>query len=374
MKATVRSLRRGRGRGEVRVRTAVGAVLGVAALVLSACGSSADEAGSVTEVPEAEAGADPLEPQPLAEKTTVTVGLSSKLEVYLPILLGQEFGEFEKENIEVNIEYMPPTDSPLLLTQGKLDVIYSGFTAGILNLISGNEEISFVYPGGTVDSEDQGVYLTADAFPDLENLKGEDFAGKKFVTSSGSASSTAYFLWKKVTELPGGDDVAPTDMEWEAAQLPEVPLILEGGAAAGGQVISPYHNQLVDNPCCEVFQGAYPTLPQTGYLVGPTLSTKKDVALAFFRAMARTEKEYLQGNYHDDPDVLEAMAKTMEQEPDVLAKGDPVVFRPDLETNADVFPDLQVFFRSFGDISYPDDLPVEQIYVTEYVKALGGEG
>ncbi|WP_214102627.1 ABC transporter substrate-binding protein [Acrocarpospora catenulata] len=357
-----------------RFRTrAMAATLVAAAALLSACGGdSSAGGGDVTVVPTAAAGQDPLAPQALKERTTIKVGLSSKLEVYLPILLGQEFGEFEKENLEVQVEYMPPTDSPLLLTQGKLDIIYSGFTAGVLNLISGNKSVRFAYPGGTVSSDTQGIYLT-NAFPEISALTAADFKGKKIMTSSGSASSTSYFLWKKATELTGGDSLQPTDINWEASQLPEIPLILKRGAADGGQVISPYHNQLLSESCCKIFPGAYPKSPQTGYLVGPALAGKKDVALAFFRTLARTERTYLQGNYHDDAKVLEAMAKTMEQKSDVLAKGDPTVFGPALETNANVFPDLQKFFRAFGDISYPEDLPIEQIYDLDYVNTLTGK-
>lgn len=355
-----------------RMRTAV-AGLAVAAAVLSACGgASSPGGGEVTQVPTAGAGQNPLDPQPLKERTTIKVGLSSKLEVYAPILTGQEFGEFEKENLDIQVEYMPPTDSPLLLTQGKLDIIYSGFTAGVLNLIAGNESVRFAYPGGTVSSDTQGIYL-AKTFPEIAALTAADFKGKKIMTSSGSASSTAYFLWKKVTELPGGDGLKPTDIVWEASQLPEIPLILKRGAADGGQVISPYHNQLLNEPCCKVFPGAYPKSPQTGYLVGPALAGRKDVALAFFRAMARTERTYFQGDYHGDDKVLAAMAKTMEQKAEVLAKGDPTVFVPGLDTNAEAFPELQKFFRAFGDISYAEDLPVERIYDMDYVNTLTGK-
>jgi NitT/TauT family transport system substrate-binding protein len=341
--------------------------------MLSACGgNAASDRGNVTEVPTAAAGQDPLMPQALKERATVRVGLSSKLEVYAPILIGQEFGEFDKENIELQVEYMPPTDSPLLLTQGELDIVYSGFTAGVLNLIAGNESVRFAYPGGTVSSETQGIYL-AKTLPEIADLTAADFKGKKIMTSSGSASSTAYFLWKKATELTGGDALKPTDITWEASQLPEIPLILKRGAADGGQVISPYHNQLIDDACCKVFPGAYPKAPQTGYLVGPSLAGKKDVALAFFRAMARTERTYLQGDYHKDDKVLAAMAKTMEQKAEVLAKGDATVFAPTFDTNAGAFPELQKFFRAFGDISYAEDLPVERIYDVKYVEALAGK-
>ena len=369
MKGTPRSLRQRRG-GMFKARAV--AAVAVLAVGLSACGSGGS-GGDVTEVPTAAAGQDPLAPRPLEEKATVTVGLSSKLEVYLPILLAQEFGEFEKENLEVKVEYLPPTDSSLLLTQGELDVVYSGFTAGVLNLVSRNDDVKFAYPGGTASGDQQGIYLNTKSFPDADNLKGEDFRGKKFMTSSGTASSTSYFLWKRVTELPGGAGIKPTDLKFEAAKLPEIPLILKNGAAAGGQIVSPNHTTLVGDKCCKVFEGAYPTTPQTGYLVGRSLSGKKDVAAALFRAMARVEKTHLQGNYHENEKILTAMAKVLEQDAGVLAKGDPVVFNPALATNAEVFPELQKFFREFGDVSYEEDLPTDQIYDTAYIESLGAK-
>jgi len=348
----------------------------LAGSTLAACGGSKNDGGSgVGIVPNAAAGADPLQPNPLKTKGTITVALSSKLEVYLPILLAQEFGEFDKENLEVKVEYMPPTDSPLLLTQGKVDVIYSAFTAGILNLISANESLRFAYPGGTISSPDQGMYINTKTIGDLDSLTAADFKGKKIITSSGSASSSAYSFWKKASQLEGGADLKPTDITFEPAQLPEVPLILKNGAADGGQVISPYQSQLLGDPNLKVLPGAYMDKPQTGYIVGPSVQKKKDVALAFFRAMARTEKTYLQGAYHSDPKVLAAMVKTMDQPEGALLKSSETVFDTRAtKTNAEVIADLQPFYRQFGDLKYPDDMPVDRVYTTEYLDALGLSG
>lgn len=161
----------------------------------------------------------------------------------------------------------------------------------MLNLISRNEDICFAYPGGTISSEEHGVYLVASSFPDVDELTAANMWGKKFITSSGTASSTSYVIWKRVTELPGGEDIKPTDITFEAGKLPEMPLVLKGGAADGSQVISPYHNKLVGDDCCVVFPRAYPTTaPQAGYLVGSNMSERKDVVAAFFRATSPTPR------------------------------------------------------------------------------------
>lgn len=371
MKRTSLSSRRRGCYGPGRWQLA-GGVFAVLALVLAGCGgSSSGESGDATEVPEVPAGADPLEPQPLEERATITVGLSSKLEVYLPILLGQEFGEFDKESLDIKIEYLPPSDSALLLTQGDLDIVYSSFTAGMLNLISRNEGLRFAYPGPVNQSPDQGVYATKATFSGPGEHDASDFKGAKFMASSGSAGSSAFFIYKYAQGLPGGDDLKPTDITFESVQLPEVPLVLKSGAADGGQVISPYHTELTGEDCCFVLDGAYPDRPQTGYVVGPSMSERKDAAMAFFRVLARTEKTYLQDNYHDDPEVLSAMAKTMEQSEEALVKGRPLRFDPALETNTEILSELQPFYRAFGDISYPEDMPAEAIYDTSYLKRLG---
>src|SRR5262245_34710401 len=80
-----------------------------AATATSAAATETSAAASNSSAPAAGA-VDALAPKPLPERKKITVGMSGKIENYLPIFLADDYGEFEKENIDVEFTFAPPTD------------------------------------------------------------------------------------------------------------------------------------------------------------------------------------------------------------------------------------------------------------------------
>jgi NitT/TauT family transport system substrate-binding protein len=66
-----------------------------------------------------------------------------------------------------------------------------------------------------------------------------------------------------------------------------------------------------------------------GWVLGPVRDKQPAVAEAFVRAVVRTVRTYLQGNYLANPDTLNALSRALDIPADVLSKSRPVVFRPD---------------------------------------------
>ncbi|WFR72612.1 hypothetical protein P9209_01075 [Prescottella defluvii] len=89
---------------------------------------------------------DPLAPKPLAEETTVVVGIGKQLEVYAQFLMAEAEGEFAKENLKVEIQDVPESDKLALISQGRMDLGYNALTAGLLNLMSTGAGVKWAFP------------------------------------------------------------------------------------------------------------------------------------------------------------------------------------------------------------------------------------
>ena len=62
-------------------------------------------------------------PQPLAQRTPIKFGIGGRVEINSAALLAKEFGEFERENLDVEISVQKPSDGLVLLSTGRTDVL-----------------------------------------------------------------------------------------------------------------------------------------------------------------------------------------------------------------------------------------------------------
>ncbi|MEY4313063.1 MAG: hypothetical protein RLZZ319_572, partial [Actinomycetota bacterium] len=115
-----------------------------------------------------------LDPVPLAEPTTVQVAVSSKFELNSPLFLADAMGEFDKENLQVEITIMPSSDSIPALAAGQIDVVMSALTGTSFNAIDAGAPIYSVYPGGS--------QVKADGFWVRPEIAAQGAAGLKGAT------------------------------------------------------------------------------------------------------------------------------------------------------------------------------------------------
>ncbi|GAA0985714.1 hypothetical protein GCM10009555_061650 [Acrocarpospora macrocephala] len=340
-------------------------------LAVTACGTGGGggtTAGQAAPTISAATG-DPLAPAPLPQKEKVVVGITSKAESYAQMLLAEELGEFDKENLDVEIQSVPPNESLLLTAQGKIDVTSSSFTAGTLNLIGQGSPLRWVFPGSySPEGSQQGFWVNRKV---VDPSSAESFKGKKILTSSGDGSPSSYELWRYITGLPGGKEITPTDLIIERFDLAAMPQALQSGAAGVAQLLTPFYVALENDDCCEYLKGAYPTQTQFGWVFSQQMQGRTDVGVAFVRALARTTTTYLQGDYHKDDKVLTALAKTLEQDKGKLAALEPPAFDATFQTAAARNLEAQMFFRARGLLQYEQDLTPDQVYDLRYLKALG---
>jgi NitT/TauT family transport system substrate-binding protein len=375
------TLRGSRPHRLVRWRALIALVLLVP---LMACGSDDgdDERGgregggsvsSTTAVAE-EVGTGPgtPEPQPLPEEETVTVVYSAAIEAWANIVLADALGEFEAENLNVEIETLPGPDGTLLVGQGRADVQPAGISAAVLNGIASGQPMAWVANTFVDDAPKAGFwihddYLT-DGEPDAEKLAGTQVMPG--IGGGGFGNPGALPLWHAMQDI----GLDPDDVEAVSVNTPaDAAALLENGSASISLGLTPYWSTIEESGCCTFL---VPTTVSGSFLVNTDfIEERPEVAQAFFRAVMRTNRTYLQGNYHEDEEVVAALAEATGVPVETLREQPPLGFSEDLAIEIEaVLPDFQEQFRTFGLLSYDEDLDVEQMINTEPVDAILGSG
>lgn len=352
---------------------AVLALVAAVPLAVAGCGGQDESRDAVTDIPTA-SGSDKLAPQPLKEPATIQISIA-RLEAYADVYVAQAKGEFEKENLTVEVQNLPTADGLLLLAQGKLDATGAGANASLFSLIAQGSEVRAVMPTQDISPEPsgQGVFYNKSVVnPDGGELKATDFKGVKFLTPSGPPSSVSGYFYDYLTTLPDGDQIKPTDLAIEAQpDGSAVTAALLSGAAGVGKVTAPFNAELLDNPCCELLPEDL--LPTEGgvYAFGPSMEEQTDVGAAFVRALARTRQEYLTGNYRENAEINGILAEALDVDASALAQLPPIYYDPNLAFDDEASLGNQKFFRAYGILQYDKDLTFDDVYDDRYVKALG---
>lgn len=354
----------------------MGAVWAVAAvsvaLLISACGSDGGSSGGdSSDLPAATSG-DPLAPQPLKKRETIKISVG-KVEAWAPLLLADALGEFDKENLSVEISYLPVNDSTLLVAQGELDAGGAAFSAGLLNLMDRSPELKFVFPGSAqLDDSTAGFWINSSKVgAKVADLTAQDLVDKKVLTPSGEGSQSGYRYYEYLKTLPGGDDISAKDLTFEAFDVGTTPQALISGAAAVGQVNSPLNQLMASNECCEYLKGAYPLEPPVGYVFGPSMDNKAAAGQAFIRTLARTTKTYLGPDYRTDDKVMNALAKILGVDRSNLDGVDPVFFDPEFKTGAEANLAAQPFFRERGLLTFKGKKTADDVWDFAYLESIG---
>src|SRR5438477_5324539 len=127
-------------------------------LALSGCGDSSKSSSTptaavttTTRVDAATTTAKPATgpgtpaPKPLANRVKIiaTVPLNG-IEAFAQVPLAKEMGEFDKENIDVDIQILGTTDALVQLQSKKIWLTPAGISAGMLNAISAGSDLALV--------------------------------------------------------------------------------------------------------------------------------------------------------------------------------------------------------------------------------------
>lgn len=344
------------GGGQARVEGSIAAV-GAAAMGQRSHSTAPD------------AAIDGPEPQPLAERRKVRVAVS-KLTVFAPLFVADAMGEFERENIDLEIVDVAPQERLPLLAQGDVDVAYSAFEAGVYNLIADDFEIRWTFPGQGYDSvaTSQGFWVNTDTIPD-GHLQPGDLREIAITLPQGNASIAGWYIWEWARRQDPTLEL--TELNYNVMIPADAAIALMNGAIDLGFLVSPGTEQVADSNCaCQFVDTEIPLEPSGGYMFGPSLFADRELGDAWVRAMTRATRTYLQGDYLRDPQVVSALADAIGAPEEVIAAGAIMIFDPEVPLIANNLG-AQDYYRALGLLTYDENLTEADAFDHSFLDAMG---
>jgi len=308
-------------------------------------------------------------PRPLPQREKVIVGTPGKLKQNASLLLAKVFGEFEKENLDVEFSIHKPSDSMVLLSTGRIDAVVTQASAAFFNAVASGVMMKQVAPIGFFGPKN-GIWVSRAWLKDRPwnpaLLKGQVVA-----STVGNGTLTAYVLRTELAKV----GLTLNDITWKSLPISDIMMALENGAINIAVLLDPVWMKV--DPSKAVF--AFPYTPDvTGsYFFGPNLLVKnRAVGEAFVRALVRTQRTYLQGDYANNPRVAAALAKELDlTEEQVRASGGSIRFPYDMAMREDAAEILQnTYLSTPGILTYTKHLPDEAVMDRSFLRAVGAGG
>jgi NitT/TauT family transport system substrate-binding protein len=318
------------------------------------------------------------EPQPLPERETVRLSSSFRLEFNSPMLLADTLGEFDRENIDIEFITLPYSDAAPQLASGDIDVAVGGFEIALFNAGFNDLPIRAVlgnyFPphAGDYSVPQTGLWCRRDAFSTPDDPDPAETQSMRWASSVGRGSAAVYY---SITELMERvPDFNIDDLQVDIVPSADTVTALQNGAIDCGVILDPLWLQLAEDPAYVQMATQTPGEPLGQYSFGRRLlEDRRDIGEAVARAYIRTVNTYFSGDYHQDPEVMQAIADATELPLERLTQVDSLVM--DWEIREGTTDRMQQLFIDLGVITdYDTPVPEEQIIDRSfYLAAVGAE-
>lgn len=311
--------------------------------------------------------ANPDAPRPLPQREKLIVGMPGKLLQNGAVLLAKSLGEFEKENLDVEYSIHKPSDSLVLLSTGRLDAVATQPSAAFFNAVAAGNAVKLVAPIGFLAPRN-GFWVSR------AWLRGRPYApemlkGQTIASVAGLGTAAAYAVDVELAKA----GLTLRDVSWKSMAMADIVIGLENGAVNVALLLDPAWHKA--DPGKVAFAFPFPPgIVLGGYLFGPNLLEKRRaVGEAFVRALARTVRTHLQGNYGADPRVVAALAREMQlSEAQVRTSAQSMQFPVDMAIHKDLAALLQKSYLSTPAIlTYDKPLPDAQVIDRTFLRATG---
>jgi NitT/TauT family transport system substrate-binding protein len=357
-------------------RKVVLAVLVAFGLLVAACGSDGDDQGSTPTTTEADGvDAGPTEgpgspaPIPLPERTSVTVIPVVAIEPFAPAYLAEYFGEFDKENLDVTVTELPTNDSYVALTRGDTQLQIAGLGAGFFNLVESGTGLRWLANVHHQSPESkEGLWVRNDFFVDGE-IDEAQIPGMSVAFGLAGVASTSALPIAQWLEEYGYDF---SDIEVQSTGGNDVIIALEQGAIDAGYVLSPAWQTVEASGCCTLVTGQPPLAASTYAMTEEFMENDRETAKAIMRALLRTVRTYLQGDYHEDPEVLAALVEVLGVPEESILATPSLVFDPEMMFDSELLEEIQQVWIDNGVLELDAPMPRDEVVdssVVEEVKA-----
>jgi NitT/TauT family transport system substrate-binding protein len=345
------------------------AVLAVAAMAMAACSSSSKSSStSTTSTTAASAttsapatGPGTPAPKPLATKTSVTLAVTAKIEVFSEPEVALMEGEFAKENLNVTVQVEPANSVPQLLAQGTVQAALNGINAGAYNAIHSGVGLTVVGDPYTYMADDPtGLWVNTKDLNADGTLKTPLPSG--FAVSLGQAGINAPSILQTEQYLERSG-LTYNNVTNVALAQPDIITALVNGRLQAGYANTPFANTLVGNPSFKKVTGT--ALAVGDVLVGQTyLQQHRDVVLALMRALIRTARTYFAPGYRSNAQVMGVIANWIGVPAATVTKSGPVSFSQDMAVDP-LIPILtqmqQVWIKLGNVLQYNTPIPTSQL-------------
>jgi NitT/TauT family transport system substrate-binding protein len=328
------------------------------------CGSSAFVNPAILSAgrPYARCEANAPAPQRLPQREKIRVSNSFAATFVAPLLLAQEFGEFEKENLEVEVVNLSFANAIPQMATGQIQIATGGTEAGFFNAVNSGIDIkwamgNFVPPNaGDLTAPQTGLWARADIFSNPSNPNLAELRGKTLASAVGLGSVIAYPIGQALRNA--GLDIA--DMRVQTVPSPDMVTALRNRAVDAAWLLDPFWSQAAQDPQFIMLATQPPGEPLGGYYYSGTfVRDRRPAALAFTRAIIRTINTYLAGDLRSDPRVVDTLARLIRVTPESIRGIDQPRF--DWEIRADSTTRIQGFFLAYNAVNYRTALPEDRV-------------
>ncbi len=307
---------------------------------------------------------DPLTPQPLPEMTKLTIGWPGAYEVWSSVIVADALGELAAENLEVEFTTIQASEAIVLLETGRMDAFVSSITAGFFNAVANDANVRWAAPAFVPKPDtSEGLWVRTEFLDADGNLDVDRFNGTTLgIGSGGPAASIAPF----VGEWLESNGLSIQDFEFGTFTGPDILLGLESGAVSAGWLSDPYWVEAANGDYAALQLPFPQNVALSGYILsGSLFDEDRAVGEAFVRALARTNRDHLAGDYHQNEAVVAAIAEAVGVEPATIEAGAGYVFPADLAFDTTVVTKLQEAWLQVGDIlEFDEPLPVDAMVDT----------
>lgn len=301
-------------------------------------------------------------PQPLATPTKIVLANAFKSEYVAPIILADQLGEFAKENLEVEIVSIGLEDALPQMRNGTIDAANGAPNASVFNADAGGLEVRWVlgnfFPPSAGDTSvpQTGLWARRDIFSDPDEPDLRELEGRRVASAVGLASVIAYPIAQAFDEA--GADFGAI----EFTQVPSTDMVaaLENDAVDAAWLLDPFWTQLQDSPDFMLVATQPPGEPLGGIFFGERLlGEDREAGKALIRALIRTVNTYLDGDYHTDDTVMNAIAEITAIPVERIRATPALQF--DWEIRGGTIDRAQQYFRQFGVLNYDHEIPEDDL-------------
>jgi NitT/TauT family transport system substrate-binding protein len=289
------------------------------------------------------------EADPLRRATTLRVAVRERTEAMAPLLVAEALGEFEAENLDVEIVEMDLADAYAAMAAGDVDVVVGGVDAPFFDAVHDGLGARMVLGGavarepGDLEAPQTGLWLRADlidADGDWTNVE-----GTTVLVAGGTGASALY----PMDGTLGQQELNLNSVDFVPAGSAVAADRLRAALVGGAWLPEPEATAVADDEA--LIQVS--TLPGSesvdGTVFAPRLLDEdRDVGLAYARAVIRTINTHLADGYGDES--VTALAQALGVDAGDVTEGPAPLF--DWEMRAGTTDRIQDSLVVVGGVGY----------------------